>query len=129
MRLLLDTHVAIWSVSSSHRLPPAIVELLADAENDVLVSIVTIWEIAIKNAPGRRARMPFSAEVAAARFTELGYDFLGISVDHIVRSEGLPSFHGDPFDRMLVAQALTEPLRLVTHDATLAAYGDTVITF
>ncbi len=73
--------------------------------------------------------MPFSAEVAAARFTELGYDFLGISVDHIVRSEGLPSFHGDPFDRMLVAQALTEPLRLVTHDATLAAYGDTVITF
>ena len=129
MRLLLDTNTALWSVSSSHRLPQAIADLIADQDNDVSVSIVTLWEIAIKNAPGRKRRMPMSAKVANARFFEMGFQSLNLSAAHAIATEALPLHHRDPFDRMLVAQAMVEPMRLVTADRTLSAYSDTIIVF
>jgi len=129
VRLLLDTHVAVWSVSSSSRLPKQIFDTIADPDNDVFVSVVSLWEIAIKNRSGSKDPMPFSAAVGAFRFTEFGYTSLGLLPTHTFRFEGIPSLHGDPFDRLLLAQAVVERLTLVTHDAALARYGETVLTF
>jgi PIN domain nuclease of toxin-antitoxin system len=97
--------------------------------NDVFVSVANLWEIAIKHALARGGvnDMPLSAEEAFGYFREAGYMLLDIVPAHAVAVEGLPRLHADPFDRMLVAQALTVPLRLSTHDLRVARYSDTVI--
>jgi PIN domain nuclease of toxin-antitoxin system len=104
---------------------------IADLGNTVFVSTVSVWEIAIKSALARRGvgAMPISGRDALAQFRLAGYRMLSISPEHAAEVERLPSLHSDPFDRLLVAQALTEPLRLITHDAAVAAYSDTVMRF
>jgi PIN domain nuclease of toxin-antitoxin system len=131
LNLLLDTHVALWAIGTPGRLPRDIRDLIADPGNEVFVSAASLWEIAIKHALARGGlgAMPLSAEAALAYFGEAGYALLSVSARHVVAVEGLPRLHGDPFDRLLVAQALEEPLRLITHDATVAAYGETIICF
>jgi len=129
VRVLLDTHVAVWSVSSSHRIPKRIIDLVANPGNDVFISVVSLWEIALKNRSAGRDSMPFSAAVGAARFVEFGYATLDLLPGHVFRSESLPPHHRDPFDRILVGQALVERLRIVTHDPEVARYGDDVIAF
>ena len=131
MRLLLDTHVALWAIARRLRLPITIRDLIDDPANDVAVSAVSVWEIAIKNAlaRGRADDIAVSGAEALTHFRGAGYAMLSVSADHGAAVERLPRLHGDPFDRLLVAQALSEPLRLVTHDAKLAAYSDTVILF
>ncbi|HVR82014.1 MAG TPA: type II toxin-antitoxin system VapC family toxin [Luteimonas sp.] len=126
MRLLLDTHVAIWALTADNRLSKNASARIADPENHVFVSAVSIWEIAIKHALGRGA-VPFSGEAALGYFSEAGYEWLDIRPAHAAAIEALPMLHGDPFDRMLVAQALTEPLRLLTHDQALVPYSDTIL--
>lgn len=129
MHLLLDTHVAMWSVSSMHRLPRRITELLLDPANHSFVSVVALWEIAIK-APQKRFDAPnMTASEATAEFARAGYQILDVNHRHPLMVERLPLLHGDPFDRLMVAQALTEPMRLVTHDSKLQAYSDTIIAF
>lgn len=127
MRLLLDTHVALWALMDDPRLGATARGLIEDRENRVFVSAASLWEIAIKHGSGRGA-LPFSAEQALRHFTEAGYEFLDMRPSHAVVTGTLPPIHGDPFDRMLVAQALTEPMRLLTHDRVLAGYSDTVIS-
>ena len=127
MRLLLDTHVAIWAVTDSIRLPLDTQELISDGASDVYVSMCSLWEMAIKSALGRRQLGPLHVSDALKLFEQAGFDLLDIKADHILGVANLPPVHGDPFDRLLVAQALYEPLRLVTHDKTLRAYSDTVI--
>jgi len=129
LRLLLDTHVALWSATQQSRIPFQVREMIADPANDVCVSVVSLWEIAIKSVLNRKGigEMPVSAARADVIFHELDYRLLSIDAAHALAVEILPPIHGDPFDRLLVAQALTEPLRLITHDAALAAYSDTVI--
>ena len=129
MKLLLDTHVAIWAVSDIQKLTREIRALISDTGNDIHVSAASVLEIAIKYAGGRGNAPPFSSAVAVGYFRQSGYLLLHVSVEHALAVEQLPVLHGDPFDRLLVAQALTEPLRLVTHDSKLAAYSDTIITF
>ncbi len=129
MKLLLDTHVAIWAVAYSPRLPTAVKDLLRDTGNEIFVSVVTVWEIAIKRALGKRSAPPLSAEQAVGYFRGSGYRLLDVTVQHAVGVESLPHIHADPFDRLLVAQALAEPLRLLTRDAKVAAYSDTIIRF
>jgi PIN domain nuclease of toxin-antitoxin system len=131
VRLLLDTHVAIWAIAKSLRLPPQIRDMITEPANDVIVSAVTIWEIAIKHALGRghSSDMPISGTQAMSYFREAGYHSLSVSAEHCAAVEQLPRLHTDPFDRLLVAQALGEPARLITHDPGLAAYSDTVILF
>ncbi|MGI9168862.1 MAG: type II toxin-antitoxin system VapC family toxin [Caulobacteraceae bacterium] len=131
MRLLLDTHVALWAIAKRLRLPVAVRDMIGDPANDVVVSAVSVWEIAIKHAlaRGRPSDMPISGADALAYFLEAGFELLDVSADHAAAVERLPPLHGDPFDRLLVAQALSEPLRLVTHDARLAAHSDTAILF
>ena len=131
MNLLLDTHVALWAIVDAPRLPAKIRTLIADPDNRITVSAVSIWEIAIKSALARQGvgAMPVSAGVALAHFRSAGYALMAISPDHAAAVESLPPLHGDPFDRLLIAQAFAEPLRLVTHDRAVAAYGESIILF
>jgi len=126
MRLLLDTHIALWAVSDDPRLPPKARELIAAPRNLIWVSAVSIWEIAIKHGLGR-GEMPVSGLEALEYFRLSGYRLLPVSPEHAAAIEMLPAYHQDPFDRLLVAQSMSEPLRLLTHDTTVARYSDTVI--
>ena len=126
MRLLLDTHIALWALVDSPKLPAKARELILSPSNSVVVSATSVWEIAIKHALGR-GDMPISGQEAVDYFGQAGYELLPIMPEHAAAVENLPAHHQDPFDRLLVAQALLEPLRLVTHDTHVARYGDTVI--
>lgn len=126
MKILLDTHIALWAVSDDSRLSLQARELIAAPRNLVWVSAVSVWEIAIKHSLGR-GEMPISGAEALEFFRQSGYRMLPVSPEHAAATENLPTHHQDPFDRLLVAQSLTEPLRLLTHDATVARYSDTVI--
>lgn len=125
MRILLDTHVALWAIADSPQLTPEPRKLIISA-TDVYVSAASVWEISIKHGLGK-GNMPLSGADAVAYFEESGYSLLPITAEHAAFVEQLPMLHADPFDRLLVAQALCEPLRLVTHDAQVARYSDTVI--
>lgn len=128
MRLLLDTHIAIWSLTDPDMLSLRVRDLLADADNDVFVSAASVWEIAIKHALGKRVGAPpFGAQEAIGHFRDVGYDFVAVSPEHAAAVETLPMHHADPFDRLLIAQALSEPMRLVTSDPMVARYSETII--
>jgi PIN domain nuclease of toxin-antitoxin system len=128
VRLLLDTHVALWGIVGDQRLRPAVRRLLEAPSNEVFVSVVTLWEIAIKHAlpKGRSDDMPLSAEAAMEEFLRAGFRTLTVDVQHAMTVATLPPLHRDPFDRMLVAQSRAEPMRLLTADRDVAAYGDGV---
>lgn len=126
MRLLLDTHIALWALADDQRLGKEARDLISDPANVVHVSAASVWEIAIKHSL-RRGAVPFSGSDAMRHFSEAGYDWLPISPAHAAAVESLPPLHGDPFDRLLVAQALTEPLRLLTRDPLVAGYSDSIL--
>lgn len=126
MNLLLDTHVALWAIADSPRLPLKARELIASPRTNVWISTASIWEIAIKHSLGR-GDMPISGQDALRYFSESGYRRLPIEAEHAVAVEDLPAHHSDPFDRILVAQALVEPMRLMTHDTRVTLYSDTII--
>lgn len=126
MRLLLDTHIALWALADDRRLRADARALIADRDNTVFVSAASLWEIAIKHAIGRSG-LPFDAAAALGFFAQAGYLMLEVKPEHAVAVEALPPLHHDPFDRMLVAQALTEPMRLITHDAAVASYSDAIL--
>jgi PIN domain nuclease of toxin-antitoxin system len=126
VRLLLDTHIALWAITGDQKLNRSAQALIDDIANGVFVSAVSLFEIAIK-----RLRRPGSLAVGAGEalrlFEEAGYSMLPVSASHAAAVEALPLLHADPFDRLLAAQALTEPLRLITHDRKLASYSETFI--
>ena len=126
MNLLLDTHVALWAIADSPKLPLKARELIASPKTNVWISTASIWEIAIKHSLGR-GDMPISGLDALRYFSESGYRQLPIEAEHAVAVGDLPAHHNDPFDRILVAQALVEPMRLMTHDTLVALYSDTII--
>jgi PIN domain nuclease of toxin-antitoxin system len=126
VNLLLDTHVALWAITDSPKLPAKARELIESARTTVWVSAATLWEIAIKHGLAR-GDMPVSGQDALRYFQESGYRFLAVEPEHAVVVEELPPHHADPFDRILVAQALVEPMRLMTHDPMVARYSDTII--
>lgn len=126
MNLLLDTHVALWAITDSPKLPKKTREMIESPKSSVWISAATVWEIAIKHSLGR-GDMPVSSQDALRYFRESGYRFLPVEPEHAAAVEDLPAHHSDPFDRILVAQALVEPLRLITHDPAVARYSDTII--
>lgn len=126
MNLLLDTHVALWAITDSPRLSSKARELIESPKSSVWISAATIWEIAIKHSLGR-GDMPVSSQDAMRYFRESGYSFLPVEPEHAAAVEELPVHHTDPFDRILVAQALVEPMRLITHDPMVVRYSDTII--
>ncbi len=122
MKLLLDTHAVLWWQTEDRRLPKAARTAIASADI-VWVSAASGWEVAIKAALGRlRLQEPFAVTVAADDFTELP-----VTLTHAARLGELPALHADPFDRLLVAQALVEGATLVTKDEALGAYGVPVL--
>jgi len=129
MRLLLDTHIAVWAIADDPRLSSKARDLIADPSNIVFVSTASLWEIAIKHGlrRGTPNDMPVSAAEARQYFREAGYEVLDITQAHTLMLESLPALHADPFDRMLVAQAMAVPLRLLTHNPRVAAYSDSII--
>jgi PIN domain nuclease of toxin-antitoxin system len=125
MRLLLDTHVLLWAVGDPSRLSAAMRDLLEDAANEVLFSAASIWEIAIKAKLGR-ADFAIRPERIARAARETGFKELSVSADTAARVVDLPLLHRDPFDRLLVAQAMAEPMWLYTADPVLAPYSELV---
>lgn len=122
MKLLLDTHVLLWVAAGSPRIK-AISKRLLSADNAVFFSVASLWEIAIKVSLGKlQADAPTIREAAI----ENGFLELPILGQHALEVGGLPWHHRDPFDRLLVAQAAAEPMKLLTADAQLLAYGGQV---
>lgn len=118
MRLLLDSHILLWALAESPRLKDELKKRIRDPINDVLVSAASVWEITIKRRLGRlQAPDNWLEFVEASDFAQLAINFA-----HAVAAGNLPRHHDDPFDRMLVAQAQTENLVLVTSDRKLGAY-------
>lgn len=122
MNLLLDTHVALWAITDHPQLSKQARELIEAPKSTIWISAATVWEIAIKYSLGR-GDMPISSRDALRYFSASGYQLLAIEAEHAAAIEDLPPHHADPFDRMLVAQAWVEPMRLITHDAMVARYG------
>ena len=125
MRVLLDTHLVLWSMASSRRLPNAARSLILDAANEVFYSAASVWEVAIKSVLRRR---DFNANptVLVRALAQSGFSELPVTAVHAARVAGLPAIHRDPFDRLLVAQSLSEPMTLLTNDAALVRYGPLV---
>ena len=125
MRLLLDTQVLLWAAASSRRLSHEARALLEDTANDVYYSAASLWEIAIKRSLRRRdfALDPLALETA---LPTMGLIELPVTAAHAARVARLPPLHRDPFDRLLVAQSIAEPLTLVSNDAFLERYPTNV---
>ena len=127
MRVLLDTHVFLWWLSDSPRLGRRARVLLASPRSTVLVSAVSIWEIAVKASRGK-LRLPQGALLRLPDLaTECGFDELPVTFRHAAEVRSLPLLHEDPFDRLLVAQAAVEDLTLVTADEALRGYPVKVV--
>jgi PIN domain nuclease of toxin-antitoxin system len=126
VRLLLDTHILLWTLIEPARLTKELRSLLENPEHDVLFSAASIWEMAIKSSFGRADfRVSVETIVDAARAS--GFDELPVHSAAAQRVATLPHHHRDPFDRLLVAQAMTEPAVLYTADARLEAYSELVV--
>jgi PIN domain nuclease of toxin-antitoxin system len=127
--ILLDTHIALWAVTNDLRLPALAKTYMLAPDAEVFVSAASIWEISIKHALGanRPGRMLVSGAQAITDFESSGFALLPILPSHAARAGALPRHHADPFDRMLVAQAMIDGLVLITSDHMLAAYHPGVI--
>ena len=123
MRLLLDTQIFLWAVAGSPMLKPPVRRLIESAD-EVYVSAASIWEVTIKARLGKIKADPheLTAAIEASGFLELP-----VSARHAAGVAKLELHHSDPFDRLLIAQALAEPLKLVTVDEVLAKYSDVVV--
>ena len=121
MRLLLDTHVLLWTIAESRRLSAAARALIGEPDNELTFSSVSLWEVAIKAGRGRD---DFRIDVSSLRRSLFDNDYVELPITgaHAVALGGLPPVHRDPFDRMLVAQAIVEGLTLVTSDPAVAKY-------
>ena len=123
MKLLLDTHILLWTALGSDRIPKTMAARLTDPGVELVYSVVSLWEIVIKRALDRA---DFTADPRALRddLLDNGFHELAVTAQHALGVAELPKLHGDPFDRMLVAQARAEGLTLITADRKVAAYAD-----
>jgi PIN domain nuclease of toxin-antitoxin system len=123
LKLLLDTHVMLWSATYPERLAPSAMDAIEDGANDVHVSVVVAWEIAIKQSLGK-LDLPRPAEQWLPDvLRRTGFEVAELGLAAATRVRALPWHHRDPFDRLLIAQALEEGYTIVTHDAAFSAYG------
>jgi PIN domain nuclease of toxin-antitoxin system len=125
MRILLDTHLVLWAVTADPQLGAAAKKKLLDPDNQIYVSAATIWEVAIKHRKHPQV-MPIGPDVLADACVDSGFSWLDINPQHARAVAKLPLLHADPFDRMLVAQAMQEPMALLTRDRQIAAYSELV---
>jgi PIN domain nuclease of toxin-antitoxin system len=125
VKLLLDTHLLLWAAGEPSRLSRGARSLLDDPENELLFSAANLWEVSIKRALGRKE---FTVDPRLLRrgLLDNGYGELPIMSDHVVAIDSLPAVHKDPFDRVLVAQALVEGVTLLTTDSLLTRYPGSI---
>ena len=123
MRLLLDSHVLIWWLENPDRIARPLRDAISEPANDVFFSAASIWELNIKSALNR-LRLPQNFVML---LQQAGLDEMEINVSHAQATASLPLIHGDPFDRTLIAQALTEGLVLATRDRTIMRYDVPVL--
>ena len=121
MKVLLDTHLLLWSAGQPQRLSAAARELIEDPANDPVFSAVSLWEIAIKRGLGR-ADFHVDPRLLRRGLLDNGYGELSMTSDHAVAIDGLPPLHRDPFDRILIAQATVEGILLLTADSQVSQY-------
>jgi PIN domain nuclease of toxin-antitoxin system len=126
MRLLLDTHLLIWAVSEPDRLSATALALMNDEANQLFFSAASIWEIAIK-ASYQRADFLVNVPELHTELIRNGYQEMAVSSSHTFAVVHLPHLHKDPFDRLLLAQAMREDLTLVTADPLLASYPGPIL--
>ena len=126
MQFLIDTHVLLWALSDSNKLKKSIVELIEDENNVILVSIATLWELQIKESINK-IKLPANF---FGSLNQSGYEILPITIQHLETLKILPMYHRDPFERMLIAQANTDKLKLITQDSDICKYEvQVVITY
>lgn len=127
MRLLLDTHAALWFFQADPRLPDSTRERIEETGTEAHVSVASLWEIAIKVSLNKLVLPGKFETLFPASITDSGLTLLAISVAHLAAVRGLEFHHHDPFDRLLIAQAKVESMTLVTCDPQFPAYGTPVL--
>ena len=125
MKLLLDTHLLLWAAGHAERLSNAAIELIERPDNDLWFSVASLWELVIKQGLGRKD-FRVDARLLRRGLLENGYSELPIASEHAIAVEALPMIHRDPFDRMLIAQAMHEGLTLLTSDRSVAQYPGSI---
>ncbi len=133
MKLLLDTHILIWALAGDSRLPAKAKELIMDPENTVYYSVMSVWEVSIKHS-AHPEHLEFSGLELSVFCDEAEYIPLDLKEKHIMALEeleapGEPPIHSDPFDRILIAQSLSERMRFITHDAKIRQYPQNSIIY
>jgi len=129
VKILLDTHILLWTIADDKKLPQRVKELIFDADNKVYYSIASIWEIEIKHSLGK---MPISGQALSEYCKESGFEMIPIKEAHIFnlntlkREDDAPK-HSDPFDRIMVSQAKTESIKFITHDTLIPFYNEECI--
>jgi PIN domain nuclease of toxin-antitoxin system len=121
MKLLLDTHVFIWWDTKPKKLPKKVIALCQDSDNTLFVSLASLWEMQIKLQLGKLSLNLSLAEMVSSQQAN-GIELLPITFPHILKVGELPSHHNDPFDRLLVAQAIAEDIVVITADKTFTNY-------
>lgn len=122
MRLLLDSHALVWWLQDDDRLPAAVADLIDDPTVNVNVSVASLWELMVKTLAGRLRLQDDPAQLFVDPLDEAGFRVVTLQRAHVLALSELPAIHADPFDRMLVAQALVEDFDLVTGDEQLRRY-------
>lgn len=124
MKILLDTHILLWWLAGDKRLSQSSIQQIENPQYQIFISVVSFWEMAIKIEKGK---LRVDLEMVISEVQNCHFTKLAILEEHVLNLQKLPNHHNDPFDRMLAAQAITEPLHLITHDKNLAQYSQLVI--
>jgi PIN domain nuclease of toxin-antitoxin system len=127
MKVLVDTHTFLWALLHDHRLTARAKQVLRSDEYELVYSLVSLWEIAIKIRTGKLNTIGSSVAYIREEMNAYSMELLPIRYEHILQLEALPAHHGDPFDRLLIAQAIHESVPILTHDEVFARYPVKVI--
>jgi PIN domain nuclease of toxin-antitoxin system len=122
MRVLVDTHTFIWDLEANPRSSRKAIEMLRSDSSELVFSLVSLWEIAIKIKIGKLNTVGSSVGYIREEMDAYGMELLPIRYEHILQLEALPAHHSDPFDRLLIAQAIAESLPILTDDAKFRLY-------
>lgn len=131
MKVLLDTHIALWAIADSTKLNQGLIKMINDTDNEVFYSVVSVWEIAIKHAINS-TNMPISEEEFVELCDRVGFQRLDIQPEHIyairtLHRDETEKKHNDPFDRLLISQAKVDNIAFITHDDSLPGYKEPCI--
>jgi PIN domain nuclease of toxin-antitoxin system len=123
VRVLVDTHTFLWALLKDPRLSANAQQILTSESSELVFSLASLWEISIKIKLGRLRAIGSSVAYVRDEMNEYGMELLPIRFEHLLQLEMLPHHHGDPFDRLLIAQASTEGIPILTYDKRFSAYG------